>query len=304
MPDSDQASRRFRFFSRRLLVVSTAILLAFWLGSSAYMTWKLTRRPHPPFQDSLPAVAWGKLEEHRIATADGQEIGAWLLRGEAKRPCVLLLHGNGGSRQQMLSVLNLAAERHCSVMAINLRAHGDSTGEMNDIGWSARHDVVAAVAFLERECPGRPIFIVGRSLGAAAAVFAGNELNDRVAGYFLEQPYKDLSVAVWHRLRHVLPPALDYAAYAGLRIWSPWFLHTDPAEISLEKHVVEIPKETPIVFITGSADRHAPLDDVVAVYDRVRAHAKLIVVDGAFHESLDSKNPKLYRDSLFELLRL
>jgi len=31
---------------------------------------------------------------------------------------------------------------------ISLRAHGDSTGDFNDVGYSARHDVVVAVEFL------------------------------------------------------------------------------------------------------------------------------------------------------------
>ena len=40
------------------------------------------------------------------------------------------------------------------ILMISLRAHGDSTGEFNDIGYGA-HDVVAAVEFLERRHPGR-----------------------------------------------------------------------------------------------------------------------------------------------------
>ena len=94
------------------------------------------------------------------------------MRGDPLKGCVLLLHGNGESRQQMLPVLQILTDAHFTVLAISLRAHGDSTGEINDIGWSARHDVTAAVASLQRECPQQSIFIVGRSLGAAAAIFA------------------------------------------------------------------------------------------------------------------------------------
>ena len=105
------------------------------------------------------------------------------------------------------------------MLAITLRAHGDSTGEVNDIGWGARHDVVAAVEFLRKKFPGRPVFVVGRSMGAAAAIFAAEELKTDVAGYFLEQPYKDLTSAVWNRLQNHLPPVLDWVAYCGMRLW-------------------------------------------------------------------------------------
>ena len=62
------------------------------------------------------------------------------------------------------------------MLLITLRAHGDSTGALNDIGFGARHDVVAAIDFLERCRPGRPIVVHGASLGAAAALFASAEL--------------------------------------------------------------------------------------------------------------------------------
>ena len=206
-------------------------------------------------------------------TTDGQEIGAWLVRGDRRKSCVLLLHGNGASRREMLPVVQWLAEAHFTGLAISVRAHGDSTGEINDIGWIARHDVAAAVTFLQRECPQQPVYIVGRSLGAAAAIFAAGKLDGNVAGYFLEQPYKDLKSAVWNRLHNHLPPVLDWAAYLGLRFWAPVFLPVDPDWVSPNEYVAKIPENVPVVFITGSADRHAPLADVKAMYRQIKSHA-------------------------------
>ena len=242
-------------------------------------------------------------ESVRLTTCDGEEIGGWLARGDADHACVLLLHGNGASRGQMLPVMRWLAEAKYTVLAISLRAHGDSTGEINDFGWSARHDVAAAVGFLRRKYPGRPVFVVGRSLGAAAAIFAADELKNDVAGYFLEQPYKDLKSAVWHRLQNHLPPVLDWVAYCGLRLWAPVFLPVDPDRISPYDHIAAIPTNLPVTIITGSADRHAPLGDVQALASRLRSRAKLVVFEGATHEALDQRYPKLYHHTLLELLK-
>jgi uncharacterized protein len=189
------------------------------------------------------------------------------------------------------------------VLAITFRAHGDSTGEVNDVGWSGRHDVVAAVGFLRKEFPQRPIFIVGRSMGAAAAIFAADELKTEVAGYFLEQPYKDLASAVWNRLQNHLPPVLDSVAYCGMRLWAPAFLPVDPDRISPYNHIAAIPPSVPVVLITGSADRDARPDEVRAMASRVRSGAKLVFFAGAGHEDLNRRDPKLYRASLMELLQ-
>jgi alpha-beta hydrolase superfamily lysophospholipase len=229
-------------------------------------------------------------------------IGAWLVHGKPEKGCVLLLHGNGGSRGSMLPVMEMLAKADYTVLAISLRAHGDSTGEINDIGWSARHDVVAAVNFLQSEFPGRSIRILGRSLGAAAAVFAAKELDGRVAGYFLEHPYKDLRSAVWNRVDNHLPPVLNWVAYGGLRLWAPVFLPVELDRISLADRIVDIPAAVPIVIITGSADRHARVEDVKSLFQGVESHAKLVIFEGAAHESLDHADPELYRKTLFEFL--
>ncbi|MGA2799586.1 MAG: hypothetical protein ABSE63_18545, partial [Thermoguttaceae bacterium] len=94
----------------------------------------------------------------------------------------------------------------------------------------------------------------------------------------------------------------DWVAYCGLRLWAPLFLPVNLDQISSYDHVKDIPESVPIVFITGSEDRHARLEDVVALLNRVQSHAKLVVFKGAAHEALDMSDPQLYRDSLFNFL--
>lgn len=290
--------------SKRLKIacMMLAMMLFLWLGSSAVVTWKLTRRSAPQFAESASGVSWGTVEEHRLTTCDGQQIGAWLVRGAPQRGCVLLLHGNGGSRTSMRNVMRLLAAEQLTVMSISLRAHGDSTGEINDFGWSARHDVVEAVRFLETEFPGRPVYVVGRSLGAAAALFAAETLSDRVAGYLIEQPYTDLASATWNRLDNYLPPVLDWIAYGGMRSCAIVLFPIDPSEIAPADRLRSIPKQVPVTIATGSADRHARLTDVRQMFQQVADHARLVVFDGAEHVNLDAYDPKLYRKVLLELV--
>lgn len=271
---------------RRLVFSLVPALIVGWLGSSAGVTWSLSRRPHPQFDEPPPVVDWGRIEDIRLSASDEETIGAWLVRGDAAHPCVIVTHGWGESRSRRLPLIEWLDRRGCTVLAVTLRAHGDSTGQVNDFGWSARHDVVAAVERLEHEFPERPIVVCGQSLGSAAALFAAGELGERVSGYFLEQPYKDLATATRCRLETHLPPGLDLLAYSGMRLCAPVVLPVEIDQVAPVDAAASIPETVPVMIVTGTADTHSRPEDVRAVFHCVETHGELVVIDGAGHVDL------------------
>lgn len=287
---------KVRFTIRRATVVAAA-LLSLWLISSLAAAYLLTRRSRSPFAEPPPVVAWGKIEPVRLTAEDGLGIGAWFVPGPADGPSVLLLHGNGGHRGSCLPLAEVLARGGCSVLALSLRAHGDSDGDRNDFGYGARRDVAAGVAFLERRRPGRPIVVQGTSLGAAAAIYAAGDLGGRVRGYVLESPYRDIYSAVRNRTAAYLPVPLDLVAYGGLVAVSPLLL-PEAGRMSPLDRIADIPASTPILLLAGGRDDRARPDDVRTLHRRVAAHALMLVFDGARHESLWAFDPGRYGDEV------
>ncbi len=278
------------------------VSIAIWLLASTAVVYQLTRRRGRQALEPLPRVAWGAIESRRLKTADGEELGTWFVEGREQAPSVLLLHGNHGSRAQTLSRGKLLVSHGYSVLMLSMRAHGDSTGEYHDIGWSARRDVWAAVEFLEQRRPGRPVIVGGISMGSAAAVFAAKELGGRVQGYILESPYQDLKVAVWNRVDIALPPVLSHVAYAGLRTVGPLFL-PNLEQISPLEAASGIPEDVPVLILAGDADRHARLPEARAIFARVASHGKLVLFAGAAHVDLFHFNRDLYERTVLDFCR-
>jgi pimeloyl-ACP methyl ester carboxylesterase len=285
----------------RWLGMGALLLVVLWLLISLLFVYSLTRRPHAPFAEPAPTVSWGTFEEHRLRTSDGETLGAWLLHGPADGPSVLILHGNRGCRRDGLLAAEFFAGQGCSVLLVSLRAHGDSTGTVNDFGYSARHDVVAAVEFLEKERPGRRLLVDGTSMGAAAAIFAAGELRERVSGYILESPYRDLHRAVRNRTALYLPPVLDHVAYAGVLLVGPLVL-ADVERISPLNHVEDIPPSVPVLFLSGTNDERANPDEARELCDRIAGHARLVLFEGAGHGCLIRADPERYRAAVTPLL--
>jgi uncharacterized protein len=285
----------------RRSLIGVGLLLTAWLVPCFVFAYKLTRRAEPRFAEPAPEVSWGKLEELRLKTADGADLGGWFAPGSEAGPSVLLLHGNGHSREQSLPSAEVFARDGCSVLMISFRAHGDSSGDYNDIGWSGRHDVVAAVEWLEKRRPGKPIVIRGLSLGAAAAVFAAKDLGTRVSGYILECPYQDLKTAVRNRTELWLPPVLDQIAYAGMLVAGLVVL-PDMERVSPVERIADIPESVPILILAGGADEYARPFEARALQSRVESHSRLVLFEGAGHGPMIDADRELYRKEVSRLV--
>jgi uncharacterized protein len=286
---------------RRLLVIGV-VLFVVWLSISSIVAYALTHRLGARAAEVAPSPAWGRLESHRLRTTDGEDIGAWFIDGQVDKPSVLVLHGHKGQRRNSLGRAELFASHGHAVLMITLRAHGDSTGDFDDIGFGARHDVVAGVDFLEARRPGRPVIVDGSSMGAAAAVFAARELGGRVRGYILESPYRDLRTAVWNRVENALPLGFSHTAYLGLNLVAPVFLpHLD--KISPLKAIAGIPADVPVLILAGGGDHLARPHEARALHQQVASHGRLVFFPGAGHGDLLHARRELYTRNVLEFCR-
>jgi uncharacterized protein len=293
------ALNRRKWLKRSAIFAIAAIGL--WLLGSLSTAYLLTRRPHPVFTEPLPDVPWGHPQSFRLSTDDGQELGAWFFSGRHDQPLILLLHGNRGCRRDCLPQAEILVAAGCPALLISMRAHGDSTGDVNDVGYSARNDVIAAVNWLREKQPGRPVIVWGQSLGAAAAVFAASHLGDDVAGYILECPYQDLRTAVRNRTEYYLPPIAAQVAYAGAATVSPLVL-PDVDRISPLEAASSIPESARVLILAGGADRRARAAEARAIFERIQSHARLLVVPEADHLRLLATDPTAYQEAVLKLI--
>jgi pimeloyl-ACP methyl ester carboxylesterase len=206
-------SPRRKWLKRVLLFTVWSIFV--WLGLSFAVAISFTRRFGGPKAEVVSACRGIEPREVRITTSDGETIGGSYFETNTQLPIVLLLHSNGGSRRTCVGQMKIAIDAGHSVFAITQRAHGDSTGSLNDSGYSARHDAIAAVKWCEKNFPDRKIVVFGLSLGTSSALYAAPDLSDSVIGYILDGPFRDLNTAISRRLNVYLPPIAREVGWPG-----------------------------------------------------------------------------------------
>jgi polyhydroxyalkanoate synthase subunit PhaC len=114
----------------------------------------------------------------------------WSGKGGGARGPVLLVHGFGQNRYAWhlpsRSLANHLARAGFDVFNLDLRGHGRSrqmgARMAHRIADYVREDLPIAVAEVQRHVGGRPVFLVGHSLGGLVCYAAAPELGDSIAG--------------------------------------------------------------------------------------------------------------------------
>lgn len=288
----------------RLLLIAAAAGLASFAAVSAYFAFRFTSpepRPVGVPGDYLPATT----ETVTFAAADGVVLRGWYAAPSAAAPspigparAVVLLHGFGSTRRQVLARAGWLHRQGFAVLLYDARGHGESAAARVSVGWFETSDLEGALAYL-RTRGHRDIGLVGVSQGAATIALAATRLRD-VRWIALESMYPTLRDALDCRLRLYfrLPGWL-----AGFLLvpFAEWRLKTDIDLIAPRDHVARLP--SPVYFMHGDADRHTLLASALDLHARAPSPKSLWIVPGAGHNDLYSHAPRDYEARFIAFLQ-
>jgi uncharacterized protein len=269
--------------SRRLaarLLVWTGFLAVLFVGVSTFFAFKLTgprsraiAGPPGDFPFAVEEVGW--------TTTDDKSIKGWFVPGGGGDRAIVLLHGFGGDRRQMLPRAKLFRQQGYAVLLYDARACGESSRDCITFGYHEANDLLGAIALL-KERGLRRIACLGVSQGGATILMAAERLGD-VRCVICESVFDELAHAVDHRFRRytllpgwlagcVMIPIAEYRTGIGL------------AEVRPVEHTGKLP--CPILLISGERDGKARPEEAGRLFEAAREPKELWLVPNAGHEDL------------------
>jgi pimeloyl-ACP methyl ester carboxylesterase len=241
-----------------------------------------------------------------LKSEDGVRLSAWLLRPLHPRGCsVVLAHGLFRSRREVLGRAAYLSGLGCQSLALDLRRHGDSAGTRTSLGFLEGFDVMAGARFLAGEFPDNRLYLLGVSMGGAAAARAGAAMTGEVSGVVMDSTFRNVPEVVdrYADLLVGLPPfPAGDLTLLGLGLAAGF----EPRTMDVERFSTRLGEAgVPILVIAGNEDRRAPPEAQAAIF-RANGHSgsRMIVVEGATHGRPCIERPAACRAALAHFLEL
>jgi hypothetical protein len=189
-------------FSFSLLLVLAVTAFALYLLTVFLLARTLTRPPQltdaralarlnrmSPDDLSLP---FESLDFHVRDERTGRplRLASWWIPHPTSDRCAILIHGYADAKIGSIAWAPLMLELGYNVLAIDLRAHGQSAGRDTTAGYFERHDISQVIDQLRALRPSQTqaIILFGISMGAAVAA-ATASLRDDIGAIILDSPY-------------------------------------------------------------------------------------------------------------------
>lgn len=264
---------------RLLLYLAVALIFAMPAGAALeqHFLYFPTKQ-----HDATPNAVGLPYEEVAFESADGTQLGGWLVHGQSDAPVILFCMGNAGNISHRLETLQLLNEIGVSVFIFNYRGYGNSAGKANEQGLYM--DIEAAIKLLQdRGWDMERMIIFGRSLGAAVGLEAATRMQP--AGLIMESAFTSV-------------PAIGRYHYPLLNLVLGWLI--DARFNNLEKIAT---LKSPLLLIHGDSDRICPPSMAEELFDKASRDKQLHWIEGADHNNSFAVGGIFYKSILQESIK-
>lgn len=285
---------RLRLSKRKLILATAVIIVIFFVVIPAGIAWKSLHPSRCDYRET-PADYGLEYTSVTVNTSDGVTLKGWEIRpkAEEKSAIIILMHGYTSCKAdpRLLRVASRLSSMGYRVVMFDFRAHGESGGSMTTIGpLEAEYDAPAVMGFVEGEHPGRPIILLGYSMGAVVAIMAGKD-DPAVAGIVADSPYPVLEWVIPRWLKSTMGVPEWYSKIIGY--WGELIAGVDtrygPLLLDrIDKH---------LLVIVGTRDPLLTTDEAREIAAK-SCCSDALIVEGAGHIEAAQKAPDLYYEKL------
>lgn len=220
-----------------------------------------------------------------IPVDEGVELGYRLYTHHSSAPILLYFHGNGEIVSDYESIAPYYHAIGLSLLVVDYRGYGWSTGTplTSKLLPDAQKvlDTIQIVLSQNGIIPERPIFLMGRSLGSAPAIYLAMTNPDKLRGLIIESGYAD-APSLFRRLGIAIPDEVK---------------NDSTLPIANDEKMKQV--TIPTLVIHGEKDMLIPVAHGKTLYENAASqHKTLLTIPNAGHNDVSFIDMRRYFDAI------
>ena len=221
-----------------------------------------------------------------LTMANGKTLDAWYMKTDSAKGTVILFHGLGSNKGNVLGEALEFNSFGYNTMLVDIRAHGNSEGVTNSIGYNESEEVKLAYDHVSKKGE-KNIVLWGMSLGAVIITKAIWQYDLRPKKIILEMPFDRLQDHLRARARISGFPGEPFGFFvtfwAGLEQGYWGYDH------KTSRYVKSI--NCPVLLQWGTNDDYVMKEEIEKIFASIGfPKKKLEIYEGAGHGPLKSAN--------------
>ncbi len=283
-----------------MVLAELLFLVVFWAWfCTAVLFLRQTFLPRTPLLSG--PIHWSPHQVQAVTfpAIDGVRLAGWKVTVDPSRPWILLCHGLGANRTDLLDIASGLTNAKYNVFLFDFRAHGESEGRSTSFGWIEQRDLEGALAFLgaQPEVLDHPYGVFGVSMGGAVAIMVAAR-DERLGAVVVDSIYSNLEESLAHHLTWL---------YRLPRVPFGWFVNTAyrlrfgvwPSRMAPVTAVGRI-SPRPVLVIHGEQDPRMPLQAAKALFEASGEPKDLWILPTSDHSGGFYLNPQAYLQRLID----
>jgi alpha-beta hydrolase superfamily lysophospholipase len=235
----------------------------------------------------------------QLTTAKGSKLEAWYMKADSAKGTVILFHGLNSNKGNVLGEAYEFVSLGYNAMLVDIRAHGNSEGITNSIGYKESEEVKLAYDHISKRGE-KNIVLWGMSLGSVIISKAIWQYDLKPQKVILEMPFNRLQDHIEARARISGFPGEPFGFFvtfwAGLELGYWGYGH------NTTKYVQKI--DCPVLLQWGNADEYVMKNETDKIFKAIGSSKKqLITYEGVGHAPLLASNESLWQRSVSEFLK-
>ncbi len=216
-----------------------------------------------------------------VKLQSNKAIEAWMIPAVHPKGTVILYHGYGGDKSEMLDKSDEFVELGYNTLLVDFMGAGNSEGNQTTIGYKEGEEVKTSYEYLKSKGE-ENIILFGTSMGAVAILKAINDYHLQPQSIIIQSPFGTLYRTVCARFNLIHVPSFPMAAL--LLFWGSiengfWAFSHKPVEYA--KQVT-----CPVLLMYGEKDIKVTRREINMIYKNITAQKTLKLFPLGGHENL------------------